>query len=249
MSVAGLAGFVQGFAGQRQDQKDRAERAANAARQDRYIDAMGAIPQGGMASGGGGPMGGMGAMPAPVQGHSSGGNAGMGPAQANSGLFGLIDAVEGGGNYSTLFGHSQNGGRFDGVDVAKMSLGELYDFSNPSGEYGQWVAGANPKGVVATPMGRHQIVGTTLRAAASEMGLPPTTVFTPQVQDSIATHLAAKRLARATSPAAKRAALRAEWDGFSNVSDAALDSAIAQFQSGEVPQRPMGATNYFTRQQ
>ncbi|MDP2047555.1 MAG: hypothetical protein Q8K33_01495 [Cypionkella sp.] len=234
MSVAGLAGFIQGFADQRQDQKDRAERAANGARQDRMIDAMGAMP-GGMPSGGG-----MGAIP-----DGGGGTGTAGPAQASgNGLFGLIDKTEGGGNYSTLFGNAQNGGRFDGVDVSQMTLDQLYDFSNPSGEYGQWVKGANPRGVVATPMGRHQIVGTTLRNAANEMKLPGSTKFTPGTQDAIAGHLAHRRLAGAQSPAAKRAAMRAEWDGFRNVSDAALDGAIAQFESsyGQVPPRPMGAT-------
>lgn len=234
MSLAGVAGFVQGFGAVRQDQKDRAERAENAARQDRYIAAMGAsqpMPSGAPYGAG--------------VGQGTGGIGAAGPAQASSnGLFGLIDQVEGGGNYSTLFGNAQNGGRFDGVDVSQMTLDQLYDFSNPSGEYGQWVAGANPKGVVATPMGRHQIVGTTLRGAAAEMKLPGSTKFTPGVQDAVAGHLAHRRLAGAQSPAAKRAAMRAEWDGFRNVSDAALDAAIQQFEGtyGQVPPRPLGAT-------
>jgi len=149
-------------------------------------------------------------------------------------LLGLIDTHEGGANYDTLFGHSQNGGKFDGVRISEMTLDELAEFSNPSGEYGQWVGANNPDNSrVATPMGRYQIVGTTMRAVAREMGLPGDTVFTPDVQDSMARHLADKRIARGgNDPAALRREMRAEWDGFKNVSDAALDQAIAQYRAG-----------------
>ncbi|MDO8983011.1 hypothetical protein [Cypionkella sp.] len=236
MSVSGIAGFLQGYGDVRQDQKDRAERAASGARQDRYIEAMGAM-QGGMPSSGG--MGAMG---------GGGGTGTAGPAQpGSSGLFGLIDRTEGGGNYNTLYGNSQNGGRFDGVNVSDMTLDQLATFSDPSGAYGQWVKGANPKGVVATPMGRHQIVGTTMRNTARDMNLPGNTKFSPYIQDAMAGNLTHNRLAGASSPAAKRAAMRAEWDGFSNVSDAALDTAIAQFEGsyGQPPVRAMGATGAY----
>lgn len=238
MSVAGLAGFVDGFAGARQDQKDRAERKANADRQDRYIEALGAIPQG--AGQPGGQAGGYGV--------STSAQGGLGTAAAptsgagGGGLFGLLDAKEGGGNYNTLFGNAQNGGRFDGVDVSKMTLGQLYDFSDPNGEYGQWVKGQ--VGRVATPMGRGQIVGTTLRHAAQDMNLPDTTVYSPEIQTSMINHLAHNRIATSRSPATKRAALRAEWEGFRGVSDGALDQAISQFESeyGQPPIRPMGVS-------
>lgn len=239
MSVAGLAGFVEGFAGQRQDQKDRAERAADSAQKDRMIEAYGAM--GGRSGTGAAPVA-MGAIP------DGGGTGTAGPAlPGSSGLFGLIDRTEGGGNYNTLFGNSQNGGRFDGVNVSEMTLDQLATFSDPSGAYGQWVKGANPKGVVATPMGRHQIVGTTMRATARDMNLPGNTKFSPYIQDAMAGNLAHNRLAGASSPAAKRAAMRAEWDGFSNVSDAALDTAIAQFEGsyGQPPVRAMGATGAY----
>jgi len=150
-------------------------------------------------------------------------------------LLGLIDAHEGGGNYDTLFGHSQqDGGPFSGVSVSNMTLQEIYEFSDPSGRYGQWVGRNNPAGAtVATPMGRYQIVGSTLRQAAREMGLPPDTVFSPEVQDQIAAHLAEKRLQSASTMEGKRAALRNEWAGFRNVSDADLDAAIRQYEGGE----------------
>jgi hypothetical protein len=86
-------------------------------------------------------------------------------------------------------------------------------------------------------------VGTTLRGASKEMGLSPDTKFTPQTQDAIASHLAQRRLSSAKSPAAKRAALRAEWEGFKNVGDDELDAAIARFEANgmEIRPRPMGA--------
>jgi hypothetical protein len=150
-----------------------------------------------------------------------------------SDLLGLIDATEGGGDYDTLFGHSQrDGNRFAGVRVSDMTLAEVFEFSDPSGEYGQWVQSTNPEGVVATPMGRYQIVGTTLRNAAEELGLDPSTRFTPEVQDQIAMHLAERRLNSASTIEGKREALRDEWAGFRNVDDATLDAAIRQYEAG-----------------
>lgn len=230
MSLAGLSGFAEGFAGGMQMQRDRKRQDAQDALAERYLTLMEKNPGafGGTGWGLGGPGGSQGA--APAQGGT--GTPGGGTVSGGDGtLFGLIDRTEGGANYDTLFGHSQNGGRFDGVKVSEMTLGDLYNFSDPSGDYGQWVKANNPSGKVATPMGRHQIVGTTLRATASAMGLSPDTKFTPQVQDSMANYLARNRLAGLSGMPAKRAALRSEWDGFRHVSDAALDAAIINFEN------------------
>lgn len=156
------------------------------------------------------------------------------PAGGRALLFQLNDKHEGGGRYDTLFGHSQRGGQFDGVDVTKMTLGELRGFASPSGEYGQWVKGelgrSGQRPRVATPMGAHQIVGTTLRSAAKRMGLSDDTVFTPEVQDTIAMDLARRRIAGSKTMSGKRAALRAEWEGYKNVSDQDLDRAIMEME-------------------
>ena len=222
MSLAGLGAFAEGFGAARMRRKDMDQRRADAERQDRMIAALGAMPPAGMIGGGDG-MG--------VAVGSAGGDDLSGDQVRSDGtLLGLIDRTEGGGNYSTLFGHSQRGGAFDGVDVSKMTLAQLKNFASPKGQYGQWVKGK--VGRVATPMGRYQIVGTTLRNAASELGLSPDTVFSPQTQTAIAEHLARRRLASAESPAAKRIALRAEWEGFKHVPDSQLDQAIARFESG-----------------
>lgn len=231
MSLAGLGAFAEGFAGSFAARKEREERAKDREADEHRLYGMGAVP----ASYG----------PAPASSENAGGYGAVPPGgggQSGGDIFGLIDRHEGGGRYDTLFGHSQGaGGAFAGVDVSKMTLAQLYDFSAPSGAYGQWVKGK--VGRVATPMGRHQIVGSTLRRAASAMGLSPDTVFTGGVQDSMASYLARERLAGVGNPAAKRAALRAEWEGFKNVSDGDLDTAIAQFEQngGQIRQRPMGA--------
>jgi hypothetical protein len=148
-------------------------------------------------------------------------------------LFQLNDRFEGGGQYDTLFGHSQRD-KFSNVDVSSMTIGQLKQFSDPNGEYGQWVKGElgriGQKPRVATPMGGHQIVGTTLRNAATDMGLSDDTVFNVATQDAIAMHLARNRINSAGTMEGKRAALRAEWEGYAKASDAELDAAIMEIE-------------------
>lgn len=163
-----------------------------------------------------------------------------GDPEQSSRLLRLVDQKEGGGDYNTLFSHSQRGqGAFEGVNVSTMTLGELAEFSSTSGNYGNWVkeelrkAGKDPR--IATPMGRYQIVGTTMREVAKEMGLSDSTVFTPAVQDAMFHHIARKALSGKTSAAQKRAAMRGKWEGFKTVSDPQLDRAIAEFEGSESP--------------
>lgn len=147
-------------------------------------------------------------------------------------LLSLMDQKEGGGNYNTLFGHSQRDGRaFSGFKASEMTLGELSEFSR--GEYAEW--SKEQLGYVATPMGRYQIVGNTLRQTQKEMGLPDNIVFTPEVQDAMFHHIAMKTLKGKNTPEAKRAAMRSTWEGFKKVDDKTLDSAIAQFEGTPTP--------------
>jgi hypothetical protein len=141
-----------------------------------------------------------------------------------------VDKYEGGGNYDTLFGHAQNKGQFAGTRISGMTIGDAINFSDPSGAYAQSVKGQI--GRVATPMGRHQIVGTTLRNAAKEMGLDPSTPFNQQTQDAIANHLAVKRINSANTMQGKIQALRSEWEGFKRVPDAQMVGIINDLQSG-----------------
>lgn len=159
------------------------------------------------------------------------------------GLLSLIDRKEGGGDYDTLFGHSQReGGRFAGTKVSQMTIGELKQFAR-GGEYGSWVKAKNPKGKFATPMGRYQFVGDTLFELTDRLGIPDTAVFDSNLQDFLFSVKANDRLSGKTSQAAKRQAMRNEWDGFNSVSDAELDAAIASFESGE----PMQFGGYSVR--
>ncbi|MBT9385469.1 hypothetical protein KM176_16465 [Pseudooceanicola sp. CBS1P-1] len=149
----------------------------------------------------------------------------------SSKLLGLIDRTEGGGGYSTLFGNSQApGGKFAGVDVSKMTIGEAKKFAAPDGEYGQWVKGQ--VGRVATPMGRGQVVGTTLGAAASQLGLPDTTPFNAATQGAIIDHLARQATAGPLTLEGKMARLRQTWEGLKNVSDEDLAAAVQEMSGG-----------------
>ena len=132
-------------------------------------------------------------------------------------LMSLIDQTEAGGDYTTLFDYSQRDGRrFAGVDVTKMSIGELKNFAND--EYGKW--SKEKLGYKATPMGRYQIVGTTLAQTAKELGLDDDTIFTPEVQDRMFLHLATKN----------KNNLRGTWEGLKHVSNSQLNAAIKELE-------------------
>lgn len=151
-------------------------------------------------------------------------------------MYDLIDRTEGGGSYDTLYGHSQRAGaKFHGVNVSQMTIGEIKQFTNTSGAYGQWVKANNPRGVVATPIGRYQFVGTTLKQLAADMGLSDDVVFTPEVQDAMFHYHAKNTIQAANSPADARARMRAQWEGFKYVSNKELDAAIAEFMGQPAP--------------
>ena len=156
---------------------------------------------------------------------------------------GLLAQHEGAGNYDTLFGHSQkDGGPFSNVRVSQMTIGDAIRFSDPSGPYAQWVKGK--VGRVATPMGAGQIVGSTLKRAAAQMRLDPSTPFNAETQNRIIDYLAHQRLSGQSTMAGKRAALRAEWEGYKRVPDDQLDAAIQHFENtrGALPTRGMGVS-------
>lgn len=136
-------------------------------------------------------------------------------------LMDLVDKTEGAGSYDTLFGHSQKND-FVGTKVSQMTIGELKKFSN--GAYGDW--SKQQLGYKATPMGRYQIVGQTLEATAKALGLPDDTVFSPAVQDKMFLYLANNASKKGLT------GLRNEWEGFKNVPDDVLQTALDSFVSG-----------------
>lgn len=158
-------------------------------------------------------------------------------------LQGLIDDKEASGDYSALFNYAnKKDTAFQGVDVTTMSLDELYTFTDPAGEYGQYVKANNPEGRLSTPLGRYQIVGKTLKQTAEELGLSGDTKFTKEIQDQMFVHLVSKRLRRAgDDPTKILRELRNEWAGFKNVPDSKLLEAANKFRSSVIPKtRPKG---------
>lgn len=222
----GLSGFMGGF----QDRRARdAENAGIASANEAFNNAGiaellmggGSAPQvGGVTT----PQVGGGAAQTPLPQNTASGAGGS--------FLSAIDKTEGGGNYDTLFGHAQKGGQFGNVRVSQMPISEVIAFASPSGQYGQSVK--NKVGHVATPMGRYQIVGSTLKQAAKEMGLDPSTPFSPQVQDAMATHIAQKAIAGKSDSQAINA-LRNTWEGFKSVPDSQMVSILGELRGGKSP--------------
>jgi hypothetical protein len=157
------------------------------------------------------------------------------PSEINS-FKDAIDLTEGGGEYDTLFAYSNRAGKhFDGFNVSNMTIGEIKAFSDPSGEYGQWVKEqlrkSGKKARVATPMGRYQFVGSTLKSLASEMGLDDNTVFSPEVQDDMFEYYLRKRIARGKTMDEKVTQVREAWEGFKSIPTATLQSLITQYEA------------------
>ncbi len=128
--------------------------------------------------------------------------------------------------YDTLYGHRN---RQNGVQVSQMTLGQASEFSDPNGEYAQSVN--NEIGRIATPMGKFQIVGTTLREIQKNLNLPDDVPFSPAVQEQMGLYLAQQRVNGPRSIENMREGLRAEWEGFKNLSDAELDVMIDEIRS------------------
>ena len=143
--------------------------------------------------------------------------------------------------YDTLFDNYETGNTpFRGTKVSTMTLGQLYDFSQPSGQYGQYVKTRLPphtiayqKGLTSTPMGKYQIIGSVLKSVADQMGLPEDTVFNKETQDSMFLFLARDAIKRGNTPKIKRDNLRGIWEGFKYVDNATLDKMILEVGDGK----------------
>ncbi|WP_372353354.1 lytic murein transglycosylase [Rhizobium sp. BT-175] len=140
-----------------------------------------------------------------------------------------VDRTEGAGDYDTLFGHAQKDGPFAGTSVSSMPIRDVLAFTDPSGPYAQYVKGK--VGRVATPVGKYQTVGTTLRSAVGALGLDPNAPYDRATQDRVASYLARNRIASADTLPGKISALRSEWEGFKNVPDAEMAQIVADLQS------------------
>lgn len=141
-----------------------------------------------------------------------------------------VDKTEGAGGYDTLYGNAQKNGPFAGTDVTRMPIRDVIAFTDPGGPYAQSVK--SQIGRVATPVGRYQVVGTTLRNAVGALGLDPNAPFDQNAQDAVGAYLARQRIASADSLPGQIAALRQEWHGFKNVPDEQLAQVVADLRSG-----------------
>jgi len=145
-------------------------------------------------------------------------------------------------NYNTLYGNfetDENSPVFD-YKVTEKTLGELVEFSKPSNAYGKYVkprlgknTEARRKGLTSTPMGKYQIVGTTLRGLIKDMRLPDNLVFNKETQDAMFLFLAKQAMQGKDTPAQKRSALKETWEGFRNksVTEEQLNEMISEIES------------------
>lgn len=118
-----------------------------------------------------------------------------------------IDQTEGGGDYNKLYANSETS-EFSNIKVTSMTVDELIEFTKPSGEYGQFVKGSRPdkEAGVSTPLGRYQIVGSTLKSLKTELGLTGDELFNEDLQDAMFLALYYGRLSRGEP-------LSSEWQG------------------------------------
>lgn len=171
---------------------------------------------------------------------NTGGNVNTGASDFGT-LGKFIDQTESGGDYNALLGFTNRPGKpFAGVQVTSMTIGELKEFTSRSGQYGQWTMNwkrennhGNPN-IPSTPLGRYQFVGTTMASVAKEMGLPDSTVFTPEVQDAMF-HFHVNELIQGQSDTQAARTLKGTWEGFKNYTDAEMQAAVAEFRGTPMP--------------
>lgn len=228
-----LAKGVQGFAAGRERRSADNASSTNAAESQKRLSSMLGIFTGGAPASSTTPS--IGGLPPAVSTGAGAELAATSPGVGGSSVLpasflSAVDRNEGAGAYDTLFGHAQKNGPFAGTSVSTMPISDVLAFADPSGAYGQHVKGQ--VGRVATPMGRYQIVGTTLRNAVGELGLDPNTPFNAQTQDMVAAHLAKRRISGADTMQGKISALRSEWEGFKNVPDNQMQQIVADLESG-----------------
>jgi len=132
---------------------------------------------------------------------------------------------ESGGDYDALYGYQNRpDSAFSNVKVSQMPVGDVVNFTDPSGTYGQWVKGQI--GRVATPVGAYQVVGKTLRAAVDALGIDPNQKFDKETQDKIGQWILKTQGTGA-------------WEGYGK-GGAAMAQQPAQMMQEEKPQGLLG---------
>lgn len=124
-------------------------------------------------------------------------------------------------NYDTLYANAEKTKDFKNIKVTDMTLGDLIEFTKASNAYGQWVKPRLPKDsyaaqndLTSTPVGKYQIVGTTLRSLVNKYGYDLDTKFDKDTQDKMFLQLAKEKLDSAATMEEKVRGLRNLWEGF-----------------------------------
>ena len=129
--------------------------------------------------------------------------------------------------YAEQVNHKKGKSKFIGKKITKETLRELVEFSMPGSEYGKWVKPKLPpdseaakKGYTSTPLGKFQIVGTTLRGLIDDYGWDLDTVFNKKTQDQMYLQLANEvmNVPFGSLPTQTQAnELLGQFDGFKNM--------------------------------
>lgn len=135
---------------------------------------------------------------------------------------------ESGGDYNTLYGHSERNGAFAGTKLSDMTVDQALEFSSPNGPYGQWAA-AN--GIDAAPMGAYQIIHSTLRDLVKPgMGLTGSERMTPELQEKMGQYIYTKQGTGA-------------WSGYKGPADPnAYGPAATPSPTSDAMSRPSGSS-------
>mgnify|MGYP003115924762 CR=1 FL=1 len=140
--------------------------------------------------------------------------------------------------YAEQFDHKDEKSKFIGKKITKETLRELVEFSRAGSEYGKWVKPKLPPDSKAaknndtsTPLGKFQIVGTTLRGLIDNYGWDLDTVFDKKTQDQMYLQLADEvmNVPFGSLPTQAQAnKLQGQFEGFKNITKPeVLNIAIA----------------------
>ena len=140
--------------------------------------------------------------------------------------------------YAEQFDHKDEKSKFIGKKITKETLRELVEFSRAGSEYGKWVKPKLPPDSKAaknndtsTPLGKFQIVGTTLRGLIDNYGWDLDTVFDKKTQDQMYLQLANEvmNVPFGSLPTQAQAnKLQGQFEGFKNITKPeVLNIAIA----------------------
>lgn len=114
----------------------------------------------------------------------------QGPAKAAPANWGSIRSGifkgESGGDYNTLYGHTEQKGPFAGTKVTDMTVDQALAFGSHQGPYGKW---AQSQGISAAPMGAYQIINSTLQKVKEGMGLTGNELMTPALQEQMGQYI------------------------------------------------------------